>query len=288
LPCSFELAFYIAPSYDESIFAPFTMPFYGNIDVWLVIGFGFGLVLFFRGLRVFRKSLVVADTPSIPIRSVAMGITQVHGHAAGDTPFPSPVSGTPCYAFRVQIERYVERKGWRHHRTDQNGRRFFLADDSGRIRVDPLEAEFDVPVNCRRQIGGPAVGFSLTNLFKPMAADASDGSDLSVNARTEDELLEYSGIGYDCTDPFRYTEYCIKPDHEYDVLGTCVENPRPEGEDDRNLITKGTHNGTFLISSKSAEQLKQGMGWRSTMMVMGGSGLAVFCAALFMARHGLF
>jgi hypothetical protein len=263
------------------------MPPNGNIDVWLVMGFGLGVVLFFRGLRVFRKSLIVADTPMIPIRSVAMGLTQVHGHAGGDTPFPSPVSGTACYAFRVKIERYAGRNGWKHHRTDQNGRRFYLKDDSGRIHVEPREAEFDVPLNCRRQIGGPMMGFSLMNLFRPLGADASDGSDLSVNAKTEDELLEYAGVDYGCTDPFRFTEYCIKPDNEYDVLGTCVENPRPEDDYDRNLITKGTHDSTFLISSKSEEELKRGMGWRSTMMVIGGAGLAVFCAALFMARHGL-
>ena len=263
------------------------MPIYANIDVWLVFGFGLGLFLFFWGLRTFRRGLMVADTPIMPIRGVAMGITQVHGHAGGDTPFPSPVSGTPCYAFRVKIERYAGRNGWQHHRTDQNGQRFYLIDESGRIHVDPLKAEFDVPVNCRREIGGPVMGFSLMNLFRPMEADASDGSGLSADAKTEDELLEYSGVGYGCTDPFRFTEYCIKPDHEYDVLGTCVENPRPEDDYDRNLITKGEHNGTFLISSKSAEELKQGAGWRSSMMVMGGAALAVFCAALFMARHGL-
>ena len=118
---------------------------YGNIDVWLVMGFGIGVVLFFRGLGTFRKALMVADTPTIPIRSIAMGITQIHGHAGGDAPFPSPVGGTACYAFRVMIERYAGRNGWQHHRTDQNGMRFHLSDDSGRIRVDPREAEFEVP-----------------------------------------------------------------------------------------------------------------------------------------------
>ncbi len=259
----------------------------GNLDVWLVMGFGVGLVLFFRGLRTFRKSLIVADTPIIPIRSVAMGIAQIHGHAGGSTPFPSPVSGTACYAFRVKIERYERRNGWKHFRTDQNGQLFYLSDESGRIHVDPREVEFDVPVNCRRQVNGPAMGFSLTKFFKPMEADASDGSDLSVTAKTDDELLEYTGVDYGCMDPFRYTEYCIKPDHEYDVIGTCVENPRPEDDFDRNLITRGANNSTFMISSKSAEELKQGMGWRSTMMVIGGAALAVFCAGMFMARHGL-
>lgn len=260
---------------------------YTNVDAWLVMGFGLGLVLFFRGLRIFHKGLVVSDTPIIPIRSIAMGIAQVHGRADGSEPFPSPISGTPCYAFRVKIDRYVRRQGWRHHRTNQNGKRFYIADDSGRILVDPREAELDVPQNCRRQIGTSGMDFSLMNAIRPLPVDASDGSDLSVNAKTDNQLLEYVGVGYDCMDGFRFTEYCIKPEHEYDVLGTCVENLRPNGDGDRNLITKGTNDWTFLISSKSAEQLKQSMGWQSTAMIWGGAALTVFCAGVFMAGHGL-
>lgn len=264
---------------------PFMMAHQGNIDVYLIIGFGFGLVLFFRGLRVFRKSLVVADTPIIPVRSVAMGLAQVHGHAGGDTPFPGPVSGTPCYAFHVKIERYDQRNGWQHYRTDQNGMRFYLTDDSGRIHVDPKEAELDVPVSGRRIVGDPPMRFSLVGLLG--RGSRNDMSDDSLGGKTDDELLEYAAASYDYSNSYRFTEQCIEPDQEYDVLGTCVENPRPEDDNDRNLITKGEHNGTFLISSKSAEDLKSGMGWRSTMMVIGGAALTVFCAALFMARNGL-
>jgi E3 ubiquitin ligase len=256
----------------------------GNIDAWLVAGFGLGMFLFFRGLRTFRKGLVIADTPNIPIRSAPMGIVQVHGHSGGDTPFPSPVSGTPCYAFRVVIERYDKRNSWKHYRTDQNGKRFYLSDDSGRIRVDPREAEFDVPVIGRRIVGDPPMNFTLGRLLG--RSNSYDSSDVSLSAKTDEELLEYAAASYDYSNSYRFTERCIEPDQEYDVLGTCVENPRPEDDFDRNLITKGTHNTTFLISSKSADELKRGMGWHSTMMVIGGAGLAVFCAALFMARHG--
>ena len=266
-------------------FAPLMMQTHGNIDGWLVVGFGFGLILFFRGLRLFRRGLMVADTPIIPIRSVAMGITQVHGHAGGDTPFPSPVRGLPCYAFHVQIERYDKRNGWKHYRTDQNGKRFYISDDSGRIHVDPLKAEFDVPVTGRRIVGDLPMNFSLGRLLG--WGRRVDMSDVSLSAKTDEELLEYAAASYDYSNSYRFTERCVEPDQEYDVLGTCIENPRPADDDDRNLITKGEHNGTFLISSKTAEELKQGAGWRSTMMVIGGAALTVFCAALFMARHGL-
>jgi hypothetical protein len=257
---------------------------HGNIDGWLIAGFVFGLIFFVRGLRTFRKSLMVADTPIMPIRSVAMGIAQVHGHAGGDTPFPSPVRGLPCYAFRIQIERYEGRNGWKHYRTDQNGMKFHLSDESGRILVDPKEAELDVPVSGRRVVGDPPMNFSLKGLLG--RGRSYDTSDVSLSAKSDDELLEFAAASYDYSNSYRFTERCIEPDQEYDVLGTCVENPRPKDNSERNLMTKGEHNGTFLISSKSAEELTSGMGWRSTMMVIGGAALTVFCAALFMARHG--
>lgn len=261
------------------------MVHHGNIDVWLVIGFVFGLIFFVRGLRTFRKSLMVADTPIIPIRSIAMGIAQVQGHAGGDTPFPSPVRGLPCYAFRVQIERYAGRNGWKHYRTDQNGMKFYLTDESGRILVDPKEAELDVPVSGRRIVGDQPMNFSLTGLLG--WGKGYDTADVSLSAKSDDELLEFAAASYDYSNCYRFTERVIEPDQEYDVLGTCIENPRPNDESERNLITKGENNGTFLISSKSAEEMKSGMGWRSTGLVIGGAALTVFCAAFFMARHGL-
>jgi E3 Ubiquitin ligase len=280
----FDLPFVCLRATMGRFFAPPMNAIYGNIDVWLVMGFGLGLVLFIRGLRNFRRGLMVADTPIIPIRSVAMGITQVHGHAGGDTPFPSPVRGLPCYAFHVQIERYDKRNGWKHYRTDQNGQRFYLSDDSGRIHVDPLKAEFDVPVTGRRVVGDPPMNFSLAGFLGWGRRD--DMSEVSLSAKTDGELLEYAAASNDYSNSYRFTERCIEPDQEYDVLGTCVENPRPVDDRDRNLITKGEHDGTFLISSKSADELKQGAGWRSAVVVFGGAALAVFCAALFMARHG--
>lgn len=264
----------------------FAMPTHIHIDGLLALGFGLGLVLFFWGLSRFRRGLLVSDTPMIPIRSIAMGLTQIHGHASGEDPFTSPVGGTPCYAFRVIIERY-ERNGWVHQRTDQNGRRFFITDDSGRIRVDPLNAKFDVPRNCRRIVGDLPVGASLLGSVGLEGRESSNECDFSLDAKTDDQLLEYAGVGYGYSHALRFTEYCIEVDHEYDVVGTCVENPRPESDDDKNLITKGDHDHTFLISSKSSEQLKQEAGWRSSVMVFGGAALAVFCAALFMAIRGL-
>jgi hypothetical protein len=40
-----------------------------DADVALVVGFGAGLVFFFKGFRVYREYRVLLDTPEIPLRS---------------------------------------------------------------------------------------------------------------------------------------------------------------------------------------------------------------------------
>jgi hypothetical protein len=268
-----------------------------NPEAWLIVGFGFGLVLFYRGLRLYRESLVVADTPVTPIRSVAMGLVQIHGAAKGGNAFPSPVSGVPCYGFKVLIERFTynsNHRGWVHYRTDQNGVRFYLEDDTGRVLVDPRSVEFDMPKNCRRQTGDVDFGFDVRSLLKQSVNDFSsrpsneDEEDFSADARTDEQLIEYAaGAGYAGAAPFRFTEYCVKPDHEYDLVGTCVANPKPQDQNDRNLIMKGQSEQTYLISSKPANQLERSMSWRSALMVWGGAALSVGCLATLLARHHL-
>ena len=51
----------------------------GNVEIYAAIGFGFGLYSFFRGFKIYREYRVISDTPEIPIRSIPMGLVQVHG-----------------------------------------------------------------------------------------------------------------------------------------------------------------------------------------------------------------
>ena len=53
---------------------------------------------------------------------------------------------------------------------------------------------------------------------------------------------------------YRFTEECLLADRDCTVLGTCVENPSPKDDDDRNLITRGENEKTFLINSMSEQK----------------------------------
>jgi E3 Ubiquitin ligase len=263
--------------------------FQQNGGVLPILGFGAGLLFFFRGLRYYRETLVVADTPAIPIRSVAMGLVQIHGMAKGEGAFPSPVSGVPCYAFKVQIERWrrnTNRRGWVHYRTDVNGTHFYLEDPTGHVQVDPRGADLDLLKNCRRTV--PEGSWSAWT-DKEADFPSTDADDALMEVRSDDDLLEYAqGVGGDITNRFRFTEYCVVPGKEYDVLGTCVENPHPNGPDDRNLITKGQNEQTYLVSSKVAGQLERSLYWKSALMVWGGVALTAVCAGLILSEFGLF
>ena len=86
---------------------------------------------------------------------------------------------------------------------------------------------------------------------------------------------------------FRLTEFCIVPDGAYDMTGTCMENPEPADEHDRNLIAKGHNEPTFLISSKSEKQLESSLRWRAVGKIFGGAALCIICAAVILAKLGL-
>ena len=73
------------------------------------MGFGAGLYYFYKGFRTFREYRVLMDTPEIPIRSVAMGLVEIHGKATGIPPIPSPVTQTPCFFYKVDIEHWVHK-----------------------------------------------------------------------------------------------------------------------------------------------------------------------------------
>jgi hypothetical protein len=87
---------------------------------------------------------------------------------------------------------------------------------------------------------------------------------------------------------YRLTERCILPDHEYDITGTCAENPEAHDVNDRNLIGKGPSEPTFLISSLASPDVNAMLQMRAQLMIVGGGMLSVFCLGLLLLRFGRF
>ena len=85
---------------------------------------------------------------------------------------------------------------------------------------------------------------------------------------------------------YRFTEYCLVPDQTYEVTGTCVENPNPKDEHDRNMIVKGQSEPTFLISYRTEKQVESNLRRRAALYVFGGAGLSLLCVVLLLLKYG--
>ncbi len=419
----------------------------GRLLFWSFVGFGAGIYTFIKGFRQFRQYRVVADTPTIRIRSVPMGFVQVKGVACAEETLVSPVTHTPCYLFKVNVEQWHSDSDgggeWKHVATDLQSVKFDLQDESGNILVDAANAELDLPDGPVRKIGsssslphsnislpsqaaaiaGSAVsdvellqyieqarmrhvgqmvgkGISLVShavdsshdssrtSFLSMLADPSgagalgfqnqmmrammarkdpsgeitrlalevfkypqgtpefdaalvkvaqaytrtmgtskqglDPSTILSQARQNPQALAMvamaaagaepqsdpdlerarqaalafehgnplargqTSISGAATGHYRLKEWCVLPGKNYDITGTCAENPHPRDEHDRNILLKGTNEPTFLISSRTGTEVQSYLWKRSMWMVLGGAALAVVCLAIILAKFGLF
>jgi hypothetical protein len=285
-----------------------------DLDVALVVGMGAGVFLFFKGFRVYREYRVLEDTPEAPIRSIAMGLVHIHGKARGDHLVPSPVSKTPCFFYKVDIEKWkTNSKGggsWAHYKADANGVPFYLEDSSGKVLVDAHRAEYDLIQTAKRETGR-GLGSGLARLL----SDRPDPALMTGARVTDDELISYAesavstgggasvlgslgqlaiggglninlGGGGSSSRRYRFTECCILPDHWYDLTGTCVENPAPQDEHDRNMIRKGENEPTFLISWRAEKEIERALRNRAALSVFGGAALSVVCLGGLLFRLG--
>lgn len=286
---------------------------FSDFDGALAIGFGAGVYLFFRGFRIYRKYRVLADTPTMPIRSIPMGLVEIHGKAKGERTANSPVSNTPCFFYKVDIEAYKRgskgRGRWRHVATDLDGVPFYLEDQTGKVLVDAHGAEFDLIQSGRRETrsatsrglrrvlwgeGDPTLttgtqvsDSSLVTYAESVIAGKRDSlfGDSLVGNLAEGSLALLAG-GESPTGQYRLAEYCILPNHWYDVTGTCTENPNPKDEHDRNLLVKGQNEPTFLISWRSERGIEQSLRNRAALHIFGGVALSLVCLGILLSRLG--
>lgn len=284
-----------------------------NSPLGILIVFLFGVLLFAFGFRIFREYRLLADTPFIPIRSVAMGLVHVRGKALGDERLTSPLTRQPCFCFKLDVERYEQQgkdSGWRTIHNERESHAFFLEDGTDKVLVEPRLAEFDVLQTFRGEIGPrskskPTIDPSLTmpapseqklRTFvqerllraRPAAAPPATPSAAAPAPSSQPKpkgfhiSLGNGGLQFEFSTnhSYRVTEKCLIAERDCNILGTCMENPNSKDDADRNLITKGQHEKTFLITTQTEKQEEKTLRNRSMVLVLLGSVPIIFAAAL--------
>ncbi len=97
--------------------------------------------LFWAGFHFVLLKRKVENTPTSRIRSVAMGLVEVHGRAKRKYALVSPMSQSPCIYYRVRKYKKDSRNQWKLTSDVNSNHVPFLVDDgTGQVMVDPSRA----------------------------------------------------------------------------------------------------------------------------------------------------
>ncbi len=290
----------------------------GNSPLGILFIFAVGALLFFLGFQSYRRYRILADTPVMPIRGIAMGFTHARGKATGDDPLTGPLTGAPCFYYWVKVEKYQhrgKRSGWVPVSNEMDRRPFYLDDGTAKVLINSPYAEFNAlqtfcyevePKLGSKRFVEPSLGVAgpseqdlrtyLTGASDRAARAAANVPGASAAAKTPSVgyMLAVPGISSDGglsldfgAHQYRFTEECLLADRDCTVMGTCVENPSPQDDHDRNLITRGENEKTFLISSMSEQKTEKGLRKQALILILIGSFIIILSGLFALSYAGL-
>jgi hypothetical protein len=285
--------------------------------VFFLLFFLVGGFLFWLGFRKYREYRLLEDTPRALVRSIPMGFVHLNGKSTGEHLLTSPLTRTPCYYYKAWVELWTmkgqdDRKDWETIRTEADARVFNLDDGTGKVTVIPHNADFNVTRTFQAETGPGArgerhvdptlgvAGPSNQELLDYMQriSDAAQAARAAVNSTPDSAgktaakvLMGVSASGAKLSKDrsnqrLRFTEECLIADRQCNILGTCVENPNPKDERDRNLIQKGTNEPTFVISDKAEGALEKNVRRTALSLILAGAFLMLAIVAWFLGIHG--
>jgi hypothetical protein len=255
----------------------------GDDITWAFVGLGFGVYSFFRGFRVLRNKRIVENTPTSKCRSIAMGLVEVQGTAAGERTIPSLVGQLPCFCSQVKIERW--QKSGKSHRwvkvhEEKTGIPFLLEDSTGRVKVDPAGAEYDLSSDLEYSTSGglsPVTGLTLSRL------NAAGAAGPMVAQRFQSYCAAH-GVSFQ--GKMRFFERNLCPGDPVYVLGTAGEVPGVADEYERVIIQKGRHHPWFFIAESSERELLAKMSRQTWLGIFGGAALSLACLGYLLYKFG--
>lgn len=260
-----------------------------GVIVLLFVGLSLeGFELFFKGWGRYRRYVFLRDTPRQHIHGCAMGLVQVRGKAKWTEATASPVYGVASLFSIVDISHVTDtlsRPAASHLTTDNDVRRFWLEDETGRILVDAPNASINFE-------SSPSLVIEAIDKINPFNSPEVDSLEPYINARVKsiehasmpepqkrkllDQVLKlgrYSG------GRFVLTEKCIVPGQELSAIGTCVPNPDPHDPVGL-MLTTGQNDLSFEVTATDLQAVERNLRWEAIWYVFVGATLSVSTVAV--------
>ena len=234
-----------------------------------------GLFVFLIGFMDWYDQRLLECTPLSRCRGVALGRVVIGGKVVGLKPIPSLIAHLPSFISKVEVEEY-ERRGrsseWRTVHKRELRMPFYIRDDSGELKVEPLQAllwlERDVTYSSETGV-----------------AEYSKAAGIRANDQTEtlDEMFhEYCVTrGIDTRQMRRFTETNLSPGDPVFVYGTACSG-KDTGDTDSIVVRNTFWQKLYIVEGDKTDMLIK-LNRRGLLRVLGGS-LAIIVATAVLAR----
>lgn len=109
-----------------------------------------GWIIIYGGINQYRSKMLIEDTPTSTARAISMGRVEVQGSSEPvDVPHEAPFSKDDCVFYRYHVDKYDQDEDgsegtWLPVEIGTKPSRFYVNDGTGRVMVDPADAELDV------------------------------------------------------------------------------------------------------------------------------------------------
>jgi hypothetical protein len=111
------------------------------------------VVLFWSGFHFIRLKRRIENTPTSKVRSIAMGMVEIHGRARRVYALVAPMTQSACAWYRLRKYRKDSKNNWKLvKQVNSNHVPFQIDDGTGRVVVDPMGASVKAKV---QQTGYP-------------------------------------------------------------------------------------------------------------------------------------
>lgn len=259
---------------------------------FIVAGFVGGLFAIYWGWTRYRRYMLVRDTPTEKIRSMAVGRTELEGTARVDgTPLDAPFTDEDCVFATWTIKEYrydpeEEEHEWQTIASGEDAIDFYLEDDTGRVlvRAGQRDADIDLSNDHKRTIRVDGHESPPPEVQEFIYGDREDWNlsdllDNPMNAIT-DAISSDGTVGSSSNDR-RYIQTILPVDHHVYLFGSAQPRPVEEATDremgsNEDLLEMVPDGGTglFLISDRKEEKLMDYYSKMAPLAIVGGLGVS--------------
>jgi len=276
------------------------------LDLAAAVGAGF-LVRY--GFRQLRKKNMIENVPSSPIRSGAMGLSEIQGAACVEAALAAPLSGARCHYFRYLVEEERQRsKGGKEWVTVDQGKSnvpFQVEDPTGKILVNPEGADVILKRDYQRIDRGEG-WFGRRKRYSEWRIDPRDGVYVLGTVSKQRDLLDDRRAALSerlrqvKRDPGAVKRFDLDAngtldDQEWAGAVAVVkqellqeEAGRAAAEPQANLVVgAGDTESTFVISDRDERSIARLLGWKAFGCIGLGGADALAMTVSLLGRFGV-